>query len=505
MPDKLRPVSTGPATTRTAITRLALTALGALAAGTLEAAPAATEASAVPLAYQAGYERVRLVDGESTGLASGKVLFEIVPDWWVGPALFGAMTGQRGGLFALGGEVQRRWAVGRNLELGAGLTIGGGGGAAAPVGDGLFVRPALTLLYGSGPLRAGLSWSSLRFPGTAIDSRQVGLVLEWRGEFVYRSPQLAGQTVPAPMRSGLGIDAIALVGGRSRLRSSGERFDLDLAGVRVTRWFADRASYWGLESTAAAQREAAGYMEVLLLLGREWPLGERLRVGGRAALGGGGGGAVPTGGGLLGRVDGTLSLALAPGWQAGTTLGWVQGHGGLRGTRAELWLAADLEPAAAPGAPGRRGTVVRTAWLPTLQHLHGVARNDGSERSLQTIGLALQRAISPHAYLTGQGHSAYGGGAGAFGMGLVGIGLTTAPDPRGWQWGGEALLGAAGGGGVQGVRGAIGQVLLLAAFAPAGGHGALQVGIGAAGALRGGQTRPLLAVRWSIPLGQSGR
>lgn len=497
-------MSTAPRAIRTVLTRLAFTALAAYAPGALEATPAATDASAVPLAYQTGYERVRLADGESTGLVAGKVLFEVVPGWWVGPALFGAMSGRRGGLFALGGEVQRRWVAWHDLELGAGLTVGGGGGAAAPVGNGLFVRPTLALLYGSSPLRAGLSWSVLRFPGTAIDSRQFGLLLEWRGNFVHRSPELAGQTVPAPVRSGLGIDTIALVGARSRLRSSGERFDVDLIGVRATQRFADRASYWGIESSAAARGGAAGYMEVLLLLGREWPLGKRLRGGARVALGSGGGGAVPTGGGLLGRVDGTLALHLSPGWRAGTTLGWVQGHSGLRGSRAELWLAAELEPVQAPGAPGRRGTVVRTAWQPTLQHLHRVARNDGSDRSLQTIGLGLQRSISPHIYLTGQGHSAFGGGAGAYGMGLVGIGLTTAPGSRGWQWGGEALLGAAGGGGVQGVRGAVGQALLFAAFAPAGGHGALQLGVGAAGALRGGQTRPLVSLRWSVQLGQGG-
>jgi hypothetical protein len=490
---------------RITLDRLAFAALALFAGGTLYAAPAEPVASAVPLAYQAGYERVRLAEGESTGLASGKVLFELMPDWWVGPALFGAMTGQRGGLFALGGELQRRWLLRPGFELSAGLTLGGGGGAAAPVGDGLFLRPALALLYGTGPLRAGVSWSSLRFPGTAIDSRQFGLVLEWRDAFVYHPPASAGQTVPAPLRSGLGIDSIALVGARSRLRSEGARHDLDLVGIRVIQRFADRVSYWGLESTAAAQRASAGYMEVLLLAGHEWPVGAQLRAGARAALGGGGGGAVPTGGGLLGRVDGTLALSLSPGWQIGAGVGWVQGHGGLNGSRAELWLATDLEPAEPPGHPGRRGTIVRTAWSPTLQSLDGVTRHDGSRRSLQTIGLGLQRSISQHVYLSAQGHSAYGGGAGAYGMGLVGVGFATAFDAPGWQCGAEALAGAAGGGGVAGVRGAIGQALLYAGYAPAGSHGALQLGIGAAGALHGGETRPLVSLRWSIPLGQTGR
>jgi hypothetical protein len=488
-----------------AFARLAFAALALLAGGALDAASAEPDASAVPLTYQAGYERVRLVEGESTGLTAGKVLFEVVPGWWAGPVLFGAMTGERGGLFALGGELQRRWLLPHGFELGAGLTVGGGGGAAAPVGDGLFLRPALTLVYGTGPLRAGLSWSSLRFPGTTIDSRQFGVVLEWRDAFVYHSPAWVGQTVPAPVRSGLGLDTIALVGARSRLRSDGDRHDLDLVGVRVTQRFADRISYWGLESTAAVQRTSAGYMEVLLLAGREWLLGEQLRAGARAAIGGGGGGAVPTRGGLLGRLDGTLALRPWPGWQIGTSIGWVQGQGGLSGSRSELWLGADLEPAEPPGDPGRRGTVVGTAWLPTLQSLDGVARHDGSRRSLQTIGLGLQWSISQHVYLGAQGHSAYGGGAGAYGMGLVGVGFATTSDFPGWQWGAEALAGAAGGGGVEGVRGAIGQALLYAGFAPAGSHGALQVGIGAAGTLHGGETRPLVSVRWSIPLGQTGR
>ena len=104
-----------------------------------------------------GYEQLKLAGDEQMGLLGGSVLFSLGSDWWAGPAVYGAASGQRGGLFVGGAELQRRIALPWQWDLRAGLFAGGGGGAAAPVGGGLMLRAAATLTHEIGPMRGGLS------------------------------------------------------------------------------------------------------------------------------------------------------------------------------------------------------------------------------------------------------------------------------------------------------------------------------------------------------------
>src|SRR5262245_27543267 len=140
-----------------------------------------------------GAERLHLPAGERLGLVGGSLLFEVADDWWTGPAVYGAATGLRGGLFVGGLEVQRRWALGRGLRLHTGLFVGGGGGGAAPVGGGLMLRPAIALMQDFGGLQAGITASHVRFPSGDILSSQLGVLLAWDGHYRYVDPSFAGQ------------------------------------------------------------------------------------------------------------------------------------------------------------------------------------------------------------------------------------------------------------------------------------------------------------------------
>ena len=70
--------------------------------------------------------------------------------------------------------------------------------------------------------------------------------------------------------------------------------------------------------------------------------------------------------------------------------------------------------------------------------------------------LQVNRFVTPNVYLTGQAHSAYAGGAGAYSVGLFGVGAQLPVTSR-IRLGAEALGGAAGGGGVDTQGGAIVQ------------------------------------------------
>jgi hypothetical protein len=227
------------------------------------------------------------------------------------------------------------------------------------------------------------------------------------------------------------------------------------------------------------------------------------RVGLRVGGGLGGGGAVPTGGGLLGKATATTEFSPLAGWTVGAEFGMVRGfNGDLRAPHAQVWLGIDLEP----GLDGRSapvGRLMRTEWSAAIQHHTSVQRKDGTQRALDTIGLKLSRYLNESLYVTGQAHSAFAGGAGAYSTGLVGIGLATSITP-GTRVGAEVLAGAAGGGGVQTAGGAIVQGLAWAGWAPNRG-GEWRIGVGTVRAARNGVNSPVVELSWTRAFGTSGR
>jgi hypothetical protein len=460
----------------------------------------------LPTSGTLGLEFVRLPRGERMGLVGGSLLFDIGGDWGIGPGIYGAATGQRGGLFVGGVELQRRWGLGSGFSLTTGLYAGGGGGAAAPVGGGLMLRPALTLLKDIGPtFQLGLSLSSVRFPSGQIQSNQVGLMLGWRQEFVHLTGSGAITDASTLPSAGLGFDRMAATVATYRFNDGSDR-RLGLAGARAERRSNIRGFTWGMEAAAAAKGDAAGYLEVLGTTAFSFaPFDAALpswRIGARLSAGAGGGGAVPTGGGLIGKTAGTMEWSPLVGWTLGAEYGLVRSRGTFHARQAQVWLGIDLEP----GLDARTGAlarVVRTEWVGALQHHTRVARSDGTRQPLDTIGLKLNRYVDDHFYLSGQAHSAFAGGAGAYSVGLVGVGVSASPTTS-WRLGAEALAGAAGGGGVTTAGGAITQGLAWAAWQPDP-VSEVRLGVGATRALQNPHAGPVIELSWSRTFGMAGR
>ena len=450
-----------------------------------------------------GYEQLKLPADEKMGLMGASVLFPLGSQWWAGPAVYGGASGQRGGLFVGGGELQRRFALPWQWDLRAGVFAGGGGGAAAPVGSGLMLRAAATLTHDIGPLRGGLSWSHVRFPSGEISSSQLGLVLSWERPFRYFDAQDAGLPQPASGPTGLGFQRIAGTVGAYQLRGSDTR-RVGLVGGRAEWQPSPSGVFTGIEASAAASGGAAGYMEILGDVGWRWtPMPTTLPVAieARGGLGLGGGGGLPTEGGAIGKVAIGASVDWGRGWRSGIEVGEVRGLGStLRAHTGQVWLAMDLDPPL--DAPGS-GTTTRNEWSATLQHELHAQRNDGTVASLDTVGIKLDRFVDDHVYLSAQAYSAYAGGAGAYSMGLIGAGLATAPGSM-FRFGAELLLGAAGGGGVATGSGAIAQSMAWAGWSVTP-ESQIRLGAGAVKALRGDLRSGVLEISWTRALGLGGR
>jgi hypothetical protein len=292
--------------------------------------------------------------------------------------------------------------------------------------------------------------------------------------------------------------------GDYRVATAGAHRKVGLVGMRAERDLAVPGLVAGVEAAAAARGDAAGYMEILGHLG--WHLAPlpqampSLQLGLRGAVGLGGGGAMPMGGGAFAKATATASFSPVPGWTLGADLGRAIGHP-LRARSTQIWLATDLEPTS-PANTAARPTV-RTEWVTSLQHHSRVARADGSTRSLDTIGLELNRYLGRHLYLSGQAHSALAGGAGGYSIGLLGLGLATADDTP-WRLGGELLAGAAGGGGVRSGGGAVGQARLWAGWSPTPVQ-ELRLTVAGLRSSGGGLSTPVLGLGWSHRFDIGGR
>lgn len=454
------------------------------------------------------FERVRFPGDERVGLVGTSYLVDVTDASGiaVGPAVYGAISGQRGGFFTFGAEAawRRRLAGPFGVELG--LYAGGGGGSSAPQGGGLMLRPHADLLWDLGGYTLGVSVAKVKFPNGQIDSTQWGLVLDLPSGFNFAPAARLGTPVFAGGRTGIGFDRIQIVGGVYRTRAASTLIDgspeprnIRTIGVRAEQELGNH-TYWGLEASGAAQPGVAGYAEYLGTAGIEGEtIRNHLNVGARVGLGMAGGGGIPVGGGLFAkaavygvvRLSGDLGISLEAGLASAP-----RGDFRAASLSAAMFWALD----STDGGSGVPARPVRTDFSAGVEQ-YNAARRDGSTRVLDADVLKIDRFLSPNFYVSGQVHSAVSGAAGGYSVALIGAGWMQPLGPR-WHAGAELLAGAAGGGGVDS-HGSIVQPMLYAGFqiTPA---VALRVGAGRIKALNGPLSANVVGALLTLSYGVTG-
>jgi hypothetical protein len=410
---------------------------------------------------------VHLPDGTRMGLIGLTELVSLGNEWWFGPGVYGAVSGRRGGFFVPGAELAWSHPFNGWFGVDAGLFAGGGGGANAPVGGGLMLRPHVDLVFQPiDGFYTGPTWSVVRFINGQIDSHQFGWMFNVSSSFRVRPADRIEPGAPTDGHAtGLGFDRLDMtvtqVHPRNAKRlSNGQPLtqDIGLIGMRVENKVGDSPLWFGVEAAGAARGGVAGYAEVLGTGGFHWPLGsDRLTFDLRGAIGAGGGGDIDTGGGFLlkGAAGATVRLTDTLGISVEGGLSHAP-YGHFDGRHVSVALDWLLDPPARPAgswgqAPAAEAT--RMEFATGAEHLDA-ARKDGRTAPLDAVLLQVNRFVTPNFYVSAQARSAFAGGAGAYSVGLVGLG-TQWPVTHGVRVGAEALVGAAGGGGVDTGSGAV--------------------------------------------------
>jgi len=417
------------------------------------------------------FEQVSLPGGEDMGLAGGAFMYEAGKGFSVGPGVFGAATGERGGFITLGLSGEYEKEINDRFSIAAGLFIGAGGGRGGYTlsGGGLMLRPHAGITLNLRDLvHIGVGISRVEFPDGSIGSTQPYVAAELPFEILIErgwpdAPHQAGATtarLPSSERE------IGLVYRRyeipSNIRTTSGANQHGTIGLVGARWnsYTGEHVFLKIESLGALQGESNGFMQILLGGGYRVSLADRTHLKLSGGVGVGGGGAVDTGGGFL--VDGELALQqyLTDAIYLAATGGYVDApdgsfhaatiglHLGLGYKVPTVVRGAAYNPAALSGY-GRGRFRIRTAHQTYLHGGSDTWRSHHSDRNVNSLGIQLDYFPARTLYLTGQGLAAYGGGnAGAYMKGLVGAGLHQPLGSTPVFIDLEALAGAAGGGGM---------------------------------------------------------
>lgn len=410
-------------------------------------------------------EQWRLPAAEQMDMTSVTLTQQVSPRFSAGLQAYTATGGRRGGFITLGGVVQGHQPLWGPLGLEAEVFAGGGAGASGLelAGGGLMLRGALGLGYrlpGGAKLSAG--WSRVRFPSGTIASSQPYLGLSMPFEVLTRGAlRLEPATDPGTFNhlahQLLPVVKQAHVEKGVMTTSGAPQSDMGLIGIEW-RTFLSPRWFVALQSEAAYRGASAGYMDIMGGAGLYQQILPNLSVYADVMTGGGGGGAVNTGSGKLINTRAGAQLLLGRGWFLDTSVSRMRAlDGGFAANTVGLSLGHQFGSAnKSPAALQLHDLRLRLA----SQRYSG----SGNWRTSQggnvgLIGAQLDYFVSPNWYLTGQGMAAATGGAGAYMTGQIGAGRRLQLTPGVFAEA-EALVGAAGGGGLTTGSGALGQVNL---------------------------------------------
>ncbi len=408
------------------------------------------------------FEEWRLPGNERTGMAELGVSHRFTKNFSAGFGSWMAVTGKRGGFITLGLNGDVWYPLSDRLSLDTGIFIGAGGGRGGYLlsGGGLMLHTFAGMSYQTASLgRFGAGLSYVDFPvGGAIHSAQP--FLSYSVPFTSLTENGWSKTrislsdshnfALLPKKHSLALLSRYLHFPTASLNDAGSRqHDVTLFGVE---WCTQLNKNWyaKLETEGAAGGQSAGYMQILAGTGYRIPLSEKLFVNTDISTGAGGGGGVDSGGGLLFDLSSGFQWYVSNMFFAEVSAAHI-----LSDTGSFAANSVSLKVGYQPGVDDFTG--LNGVYNPVCMRVRAVTqryfqasdkwRTHHVNQQVDNLGIQMDYFINPDWYATGQGLAAYRGNAGAYMAGLVGSGVRIIVFKQ--LYGNvEALVGAAGGGGL---------------------------------------------------------
>jgi len=394
----------------------------------------------LPARWRLGGELVDLGRDETMGLVGVHV--DVLPGWrglYLGPGGYGAISGDRGGFFVVGGSLGWRQPFIGGFGVDVGGFAGGGGGASAAQGGGLMLRGQALAFYDLGRLELQAGVARVEFPNGDIASTDAVVGFAVRDDVMLAWPAAGRRAAPATLTAAptriAPLAQVYLPDGGVRERSGQRNASaISLVGIEFDRYLSD-SLYLPLEIVGAADG-APGYMAVLGGVGWMQPLGRRVYLDGTLLVGAGGGGDVDTGGGLLlqpmlglgVRLGRDLALAVGGGrtWAPDGDFAASTVQAALEWMPERLAIRSDLssESRAVLPADGLRLDPWTLTMVDKIYRPGDAVVTRGGNRQTEEVhlvGLGLEKPLARWVTLTGRAYSAFAGGVGGYSEGMFGV------------------------------------------------------------------------------------
>src|SRR3990167_682152 len=247
-------------------------------------------------------------------------------DWsYGGISLLSAVAGQDvGGFFAFTYDIGLQHDIAHHFFWDIGGRVGGGGGHATPVGDGLFYEPYAGLGYHFADWRAEIYYSYVRFVYGSINSDQVGFALTLPIHFFETKPNTTSENYIAALTKAYFPQDNAQTTDQTKITDS-----MQFLGIELGHFFSQQLFLF-FDFSGAMHGNHNGYAEELLGAGYRFPLFGTSKLFGlmKMALGSGGGGAVDTGSGFIVHPALGLEYQFAKAWGAEIDVGYLNAPSG---------------------------------------------------------------------------------------------------------------------------------------------------------------------------------
>lgn len=396
-----------------------------------------------------GVEAFRSEDSTIQGLHAITVLWDLGNHFYAGQSFHSAAFGDAGGAFFWGFEAGARLPVSDRLSLSFQGFVGGGGGAGEVPGDGLMTR-----VYAGGSYRVAeqfaldLGASHVRIQGSPVDTLSYGLGVTYRPGGWDETGPLAGSNVVGRLSAVRPTVRSFIVDDGRRARNGSPQGDVTLAGAEIA-FALNPSSEVFVNADGAVAGDGEGYMNVLGGYRLYADLGT-LRPYADASIGFGGGGDIDTGAGLLLSAGIGAAVAVSDSFEILAGVQRVQATDGDFGAWSP-YLRGSVNLGGPQNGDQRDGRVWRLAYSTAITHqfANDDFRKPGDPRDASPTlnATAIDIFLAGNLYFTGEAQTVMYGDAGGYALGILGAGYKFDVADR-WDLSVEALIGAAGGGGV---------------------------------------------------------
>jgi hypothetical protein len=355
---------------------------------------------------------------------------------YVGVGMYGAVSGERGGFFALSINAGIKPNITKYLFVDTGFHIGGGGGALTPDGGGAYVLPYANLGYHFKYFDATLGYSYINFfDDGKIKSQQLNVAIQVPLSFDYADFTQKGNnfTIEDIERSAwnqpsnhfgfsVHLDNLSLK------KNSHFKNDVTirLAGFEMQSYF-NKNWFYFIRADGAYSGIPSGYMDVFLGPGYHLSMNKnRTNILAKFGLGAGGGGGVDTNGGFLINPDISLEQKITKNIYISVNKGFMLSANKTFNASTFGVGLKYLENINGLPSIGKSNAKFKGLEVIIAEEMYfDVKRIKKKTEDLKQISLQFNFFLNKYIYAAGQTSFANFGNAGAYAEGTVGLGAET--------------------------------------------------------------------------------